>query len=101
MAMATLSPQERKRLSGLVAKHGLQRVGPRLLELAQPCVHLRPAGEEKRHQVGRTRLGGVPDLPEGVAWPQTKTGLLVFLAQINLEEVPPLDGAPLPEGGML
>jgi uncharacterized protein YwqG len=64
---------------------------------------------------GRTRLGGAPDLPEGFRWPtrqrtrerygdRIEAGApLSFVAQINLAELPPIDGAEpqLPPHGML
>ena len=64
---------------------------------------------------GRTRLGGAPDLPEGFRWPTRRRtrvrygdrieagAPLSFVAQINLAELPPVDGAgaQLPTHGML
>lgn len=64
---------------------------------------------------GRTRLGGLPDVPDGFRWPtrhrtrvrygdRIEAGApLPFVAQINLAELPPVDGAetPLPTRGML
>ena len=64
---------------------------------------------------GRTRLGGVPDVPEGFRWPTRRRtrvrygdrieagAPLSFVAQINLAELPPVDGAEtqLPTRGML
>jgi uncharacterized protein YwqG len=64
---------------------------------------------------GRTRLGGVPDVPDGFRWPtrqrtrvrygdRIEAGApLSFVAQINLAELPPVDGAEtqLPTRGML
>jgi uncharacterized protein YwqG len=64
---------------------------------------------------GRTRLGGVPDVPDGFQWPtrwrtrvrygdRIEAGApLSFVAQINLAELPPVDGAEtqLPTCGML
>lgn len=53
-----------------------------------------------RATVGSSRIGGLPDLPKDIAWPQYKNGKpLAFLAQINLGEIP--SGSPLPESGIL
>lgn len=52
----------------------------------------------------RSRLGGLPCLPASVPWPRhRRTGLpLHFLAQIDLQELPDLDGtSPLPRTGTL
>ena len=59
--------------------------------------------------VSASKLGGLPQLPSGIAWPRHgKTGLPVhFLAQIDLGRLPktPLPGARsdhrLPDGGAL
>ncbi|MEQ9460033.1 MAG: YwqG family protein [Phycisphaeraceae bacterium] len=41
-----------------------------------------------RLAIGASRFSGTPDVPEGFEWPETEDGrALVFLAQINLEEV--------------
>jgi len=66
-------------------------------------------------RVGGCRIGGLPDLPEGVKWPRLSaalksepTGLqcedepLWFLMQVDLSEVASADGANLlPKSGML
>ncbi len=38
--------------------------------------------------LGTSRLGGVPDLVKGIKWPRQGGEPLVFLAQINLSELP-------------
>jgi uncharacterized protein YwqG len=53
----------------------------------------------------RSRLGGLPNLPEGTDWPygrdyQGNAVPLHFLAQIDCAELPPID-ARLPTTGML
>jgi uncharacterized protein YwqG len=51
---------------------------------------------------GASRVGGVPDLPPGMAWPRHKGVPLAFLAQFNLEEVAGiLPESPLPHMGHL
>ena len=48
-------------------------------------------------------LGGTPRLPKGISWPvHPETGLaLHHLAQIDLGEMPALEGGPFPDTGML
>lgn len=36
---------------------------------------------------GASRVGGLPDLPPGIAWPRCSDEPMAFLAQFNLEEV--------------
>jgi uncharacterized protein YwqG len=50
----------------------------------------------------RTKIGGLPDLPEGWVWPIIEGMPLAFLAQINLCQIPvALHNEPLPKSGIL
>jgi uncharacterized protein YwqG len=52
--------------------------------------------------VGQTKIGGLPDLPKDVHYPIFGDKPLVFLAQINLSEIPSsICPAALPNAGML
>ncbi|HEX2699079.1 MAG TPA: DUF1963 domain-containing protein [Acidimicrobiales bacterium] len=52
--------------------------------------------------VGLSKLGGRPDLPEGVRWPDNDGRLMTFLAQVALADVAPHDAtASLPAQGHL
>lgn len=52
--------------------------------------------------VGRTKLGGRPDLPKGTRWPRADGRPMTFLAQIALADVAPHDAtASLPAEGHL
>lgn len=52
--------------------------------------------------VGQSKLGGRPDLPEGVRWPDNDGRLMTFLAQVALTDVAPHDAtASLPTQGHL
>lgn len=82
---------------------GLARVAPRLAALAQPSIRLSArAAEEQSITIGASKLGGLPDLPIGTAWPYWKGAPLAFLAQIRLEDAQPYDVAhALPPTGLL
>ena len=70
---------------------------------------LRPAvrigttsASDRRFKPGESRLGGHPDLPQGMAWPVHQGRPLSFIAQIALEDVRPLDvDHALPSQGQL
>jgi hypothetical protein len=51
--------------------------------------------------IGASRVGGVPDLPPGVAWPTYDGKPVTFVAQIDLSELPREVGALLPAEGWL
>ncbi|MGD0006558.1 MAG: YwqG family protein [Anaerolineaceae bacterium] len=51
---------------------------------------------------GVSILGGVPDLPSGMAWPARKNVPMSFIAQVNLEDLVPFEPAQdLPKSGLL
>lgn len=49
--------------------------------------------------LGGTRLGGLPDLPDGAAWPSVGDRALSFVAQLRLSEV--VGNTLLPKAGLL
>lgn len=66
-----------------------------------PTVLIREAGAENAVNVGVTKMGGGPDLPEGVDWPREPAGFHYnFLAQVNLADMP-LHDARIPREGLL
>lgn len=83
-----------------LSKGGLSPIGTELSNLSKECVRMRsaPCANESM-PVGTSKLGGLPDLPPGLAWPKWKTGYLTFVAQVNLAELPAIDL--LPNVGML
>lgn len=72
----------------------------RARSMAMPSVRLLRA-EDQRVTKGATRLGGRPDLPDGVPWPAKDGVPLAFLAQVSLHEVSELIPSPLPDSGLL
>ena len=57
--------------------------------------------DENLINIGQSKLGGRPDLPSNIEWPKQKNGKhLVFLAQINFEELDQRE-LDLPDKGML
>ncbi len=65
---------------------------------AAPGARLLPGGDPG---VGKTRLGGNPDLPPANKWPRCKGRLLSFLAQMNLPDVAAIAPGALPSTGVL
>jgi len=89
-------------LRSALHRQGLGRVAEDLLAMAAPMVRIyaKPA-EDEAIPIGASKLGGQPDLPEGVEWPAWHEPM-GFLGQFNLAEVAPHDTeAALPTAGLL
>ena len=87
----------------LVDECGLTRVKAQIEGHILPAIRVetQPIAED-RMPVGASKIGGCPDLPEGVAWPAWNGVPLSFLAQVRLEDVAALDAEHvLPESGLL
>ena len=71
---------------------GLSRVLKDLDYLTKPSIRLytTPAGENDI-SIGQSRIGGVPDVQPGFAWPDWKGVPQSFVAQISLDEIHPYD----------
>lgn len=89
-------------LIALIQVQGLSTHQAELLACARPAIALH-LGQAQPGQVGQSRIGGVPDLPTSIAWPQDDRGheFLCFLLQINLAELPVFAENPFPSQGML
>lgn len=58
--------------------------------------------DDKNIAIGASKLGGIPDLSSGFAWPIWKNIPLSFVAQLNLEQASQFDsGKVLPAHGLL
>lgn len=74
-----------------------------LIKLIKPGLELgvKPI-EIAQQQVGASRIGGIPDLPDHMEWPYFEGQPHAFVAQINLGEIPDFPGRKLlPETGLL
>jgi len=70
---------------------------PKIAALGIPTVALTCSDD-----VSNTYFGGLPKLPSGLSWPANKSKPLIFLAQIDLSELPPgFDASGLPASGTL
>jgi len=78
-----------------LSKAGMSAIGAELSDLSRECVrmHSEPCLDESV-SVGGSKLGGLPDLPPGIAWPKWKSSYLSFVAQVNLAELPETDLLP-------
>ncbi|AKF05036.1 YwqG family protein [Sandaracinus amylolyticus] len=62
----------------------IEAVRERIEASIAPCLFLSPAEDG---ELTRTRLGGAPLLPPGVAWPRSDRGPLSFVGQLDFREL--------------
>jgi len=73
-----------------------------LLRVAAPAIRLTTHEVKEDTPLGSTKLGGLPDLPPGVAWPVVDGILLEFVGQFRLADLTSYDAeGRLPQSGML
>lgn len=90
-------------LRSLFSAAGLSRLTPVLLPLQAGSLRLKTrAVDEAKLAPGASKLGGLPDLPEGTAWPAWNGTPLGLVAQIQLADVHAYPAArELPDSGWL
>ena len=94
-----------KDVKTVLESHGLSAYTTKIEAVVKDAIHieLRTAQEEEI-PLGASRMGGLPDLPDGIAWfRHKKTKLpLSFICQINFAETTAYDqGHKLPDHGIL
>ncbi|NGZ77684.1 YwqG family protein [Saccharibacillus alkalitolerans] len=73
----------------MIEESGLDRIAGELKELTRLSNRIRTeAGDDDKPALGRSKIGGRPDLPGGTEWPLQGGRPLTFIAQIRLEDVP-------------
>jgi uncharacterized protein YwqG len=96
--LGALGPRLRKAIKSA----GLESCSKDLVRFARPCVAIVETDSKKDAPVGKSRIGGLPDLPPDVDWPEIEGELLSFILQINLKDVPgEVSGGLLPSKGLL
>lgn len=98
-----IAKEDEERIATACREAGIAELAPTIVSLARPCIKLIPqkAGG-KESPLGKSRVGGRPDLPPGVEWPRWRDRPLSFLAQIELEALAGFpDAGVLPRHGLL
>ena len=88
-------------LLALCSEAGLDRRAADVRRTARTGLRLTPAPRDGA-ELGRSRLGGSPDLPPGFVWPTWSVRELGFLGQIDLAAIAAIDSeTALPPEGLL
>jgi uncharacterized protein YwqG len=81
---------------------GFEQVADRILQEKTTSVILQSQSVTPPFKIGSSRIGGTPDLPDTILWPQSDGKSLSFIAQINLTEIAEAwPQALLPSSGIL
>lgn len=94
---------KKEQLIKVVEKYIAEPYKKLVLEEIQPSIRLKTNGEQCQ-EIGKTKLGGCPDLSKNISWARSKQDnqYLSFLGQINLREVEQFDELGiLPKKGIL
>lgn len=84
-----------------LAEHDLSDLYDRAVATREPCIPFTSA-EPAPVPIGKSKLGGLPDLTLGAPWPRRGERPLMFLAQFNLADLPKPHIQPgLPASGLL
>lgn len=97
--MPAATDRDRARLDASIEEHEVTRFAPILHELVAPCLILAP--EPGAAAAGASKLGGAPDLPDDVAWPEFEGTPMTFLVQLDLAAAAARLRTPLPATGRL
>lgn len=94
-----------KVLEDLIIKHGLEEYKEQIFSISKPQLLVSRVEEDNYEQLGNTRFGGYPDLPEDIEYPKMinlhgEEKYLDFLCQLNLKDFSQYD-LNLPKEGML
>lgn len=101
-----LRKQLLKHFDTAVKKAGLAQHRDALLADARECVQFHYGNAPDELPLGASHVGGTPDLPASIEWPDgvlegKPFGKAEFLAQFNLAELPAVDDLGLPRQGHL
>lgn len=92
---------DQEKLRSLIKEHKLSDFQSEIIANARPAVYI-SLDEAEQGEIGRSRIGGTPDLPPSIPWPnEPNWGYRCFLLQINFAELPKFESSPFPDTGML
>jgi uncharacterized protein YwqG len=93
-----------ERLHARLTAAGLGRVAKDIIEIRKPSIrlHLQRMTDPTNLALGRSKIGGAPDLPPGKNWPTWQDSPMAFIGQVNLADIAAHDEEGLlPHSGLL
>src|SRR5215467_10684512 len=85
-----------KQISG----SGMAAIAAEIAALSREAFRIQTsAATDEALLTGVSKLGGLPDLPAGTAWPEREGAPLAFIGQISLREIP--SPSALPQDGVV
>jgi uncharacterized protein YwqG len=88
-------------LDAKINEYQLDELRPQIIANALECFYMESTEPDDYGDIGNSRLGGLPDLPDTLEWPTTDDDQhLIFLGQINLRDIQGIN-ADLPGQGIL
>lgn len=98
--MPTPYKRDQDLIAATLREEGLEAYEAVVLGLAQPSVQFKTRRADV--PVGKSKVGGDPDLPLGEPWPTREQIPFTFVGQLDLAEVTRhLPSSPLPDSGLL
>ncbi len=93
----------KKKVVARIEEHGLSRIAAEIQENIQVSIRMTTErAEDGQMAVGVSKIGGTPDLPEGMEWPLCNGKPMSFIAQILLADAAAFDTSEsLPKTGTL
>jgi uncharacterized protein YwqG len=93
----------KQRLRQHVEQFDLARIADALDKLALVSIRMKTTlTSENEIPLGSSKMGGTPDLPQGMSWPECRGDPMAFLLQIRLDDFAPYDfQGYLPKEGLM
>ncbi len=90
-------------MKSLIKENNLEKYEKQIIQLSKSAIQIiTETVDDDEIEIGQSKFGGLPDLPNKIEFPKWKSKPLSFLAQINLNEISNYDSEKLlPENGFL
>tara|TARA_R100000935_G_C2837383_1_gene168919 strand:- start:512 stop:1399 length:888 start_codon:yes stop_codon:yes gene_type:complete len=91
----------RSKIESELKKLSWQVDSEKIVQLLEPTIGIKTKKANSKIRIGRSKLGGLPDLSKDLKWPNLNGFPFAFLGQINLSEIKFDKFNSLPKNGLL